>query len=62
MLKKSYFHQPGNVAYSYETIPERIQKLAEEKPDKIAMVMYLSKDERYEITRYVGFNLNGANV
>lgn len=51
MLKKSYFHQPGNVAYSYETIPERIQKLAEEKPDKIAMVMYLSKDERYEITR-----------
>ncbi|CAE1328861.1 unnamed protein product [Acanthosepion pharaonis] len=51
MLKKSYFHQPGNIAYSYETIPERIQKLAEEKPDKIAMVMYHSKDERYEITR-----------
>lgn len=51
MLKKSYFHQPGNIAYTYETIPERIQKLAEEKPDKIAMVVYLSKDERYEITR-----------
>lgn len=48
---KSYFHQPGTISYVYETIPERVKKLADEDPDKTAFVIYLSKEERYEITR-----------
>nr|BBB86722.1 acyl CoA synthetase [Watasenia scintillans] len=48
---KSYFNHPAKMELIHESIPERMQRLAEDDPDKTAIVMYHSIDERYELTR-----------
>nr|AXM90649.1 luciferase-like protein 3 [Watasenia scintillans]BBB86723.1 acyl CoA synthetase [Watasenia scintillans] len=48
---KSYFHNPRDFTFVYETLPDRMKKLAQEKPNKVAVVMYYSERDRFQITR-----------
>ncbi|GAB1606488.1 acyl-CoA synthetase family member 2, mitochondrial-like [Argonauta hians] len=47
----SYIHRPGNIKFLYQTIPQRLCQLAEEDPNKPAIVFYQSKQDRRQISR-----------
>ncbi|XP_014779992.1 putative acyl-CoA synthetase YngI [Octopus bimaculoides] len=47
----SYLHRPGKVSFMYQTIPQRVNQLAQNDPDKPAIVVYKNKEDRQQITR-----------
>nr|BBD06515.1 acyl CoA synthetase [Watasenia scintillans] len=49
--QKSYYHVPKPDPLIYETIPERLRKFAEKRPDKISTVVYHTMTDRRQLTR-----------